>query len=87
MLNLSILLEASAQDYPGNVAVIFNDKKMTYAELNAAANMFANALTKLGVKRGDKVALMMPNVPYFPIAYYGILKTGATVVPFNVLFT
>ncbi|HHB91409.1 MAG TPA: long-chain fatty acid--CoA ligase [Anaerolineae bacterium] len=87
MLNLSVLLEASAQDYPGQVAVIFNDKKMTYAELNAAANMFANALTKLGVKRGDKVALMMPNVPYFPIAYYGILKTGATVVPFNVLFT
>ena len=87
MLNLSILLEASAQDYPGNVAVIFNEKKMTYAELNAAANMFANALTKLGVKKGDKVALMMPNVPYFPIAYYGILKTGATVVPFNVLFT
>jgi long-chain acyl-CoA synthetase len=87
MLNLAILLEASAQDYPGEVAVIFNEKKMTYAELNAAANMFANALTKLGVKRGDKVALMMPNVPYFPIAYYGILKAGATVVPFNVLFT
>ncbi len=87
MLNLSILLEASAQDYPGQVAVIFNEKKMTYAELNAAANMFANGLKKLGVKRGDKVALMMPNVPYFPIAYYGILKTGATVVPFNVLFT
>jgi long-chain acyl-CoA synthetase len=87
MLNLSILLESSAQDYPGNVAVIFNEKKITYAELNAAANMFANGLQKLGVKKGDKVALMMPNVPYFPIAYYGILKTGATVVPFNVLFT
>jgi long-chain acyl-CoA synthetase len=87
MLNLSILLEASAQDYPGNVAIIFNDKRITYAELNAAANMFANGLTKLGVKKGDKVALMMPNVPYFTIAYYGILKTGATVVPFNVLFT
>ena len=87
MLNLSILLESSAQDYPGHVAVIFNDKKITYTELNAAANMFANGLTKLGVTKGDKVALMMPNVPYFPIAYYGILKTGATVVPFNVLFT
>ena len=87
MLNLSILLEASAQDYPGHVAVIFNDKKITYAELNAAANMFASGLQKLGVKKGDKVALMMANVPYFPIAYYGILKTGATVVPFNVLFT
>ncbi|RME85566.1 MAG: long-chain fatty acid--CoA ligase [Caldilineae bacterium] len=87
MLNLSVLLEASAQDHPSRVAVIFNERKMTYAELNAAANMFANGLRKLGIGRGDKVALMMPNLPYFPIAYYGILKTGATVVPFNVLFT
>lgn len=87
MLNLSILVEASAQDYPDTTAVIFNEMKMTYAELNAAANMFANGLKKLGVKRGDKVAVMLPNVPYFPIAYYGILKAGATVVPFNVLFT
>ncbi|MBX7237586.1 MAG: long-chain fatty acid--CoA ligase [Caldilineales bacterium] len=87
MLNLAILLEASAQDYPDQLAVIFNDRKITYAQLNAAANMFANGLRKLGVQRGDKVALMMPNLPFFPIAYYGILKAGATVVPFNVLFT
>ncbi len=87
MLNLAILLEASAQDYPDQLAVIFNDRKITYAQLNAAANMFANGLRKLGVQRGDKVALMMPNLPFFPIAYYGTLKAGATVVPFNVLFT
>ena len=87
MLNLAILLEASAQDYPDQLAVIFNDRKITYAQLNAAANMFANGLRKLGVQRGDKVALMMPNLPFFPIAYYVILKAGATVVPFNVLFT
>ena len=87
MLNLSVLLEASAQDHPEQTAVIFNDRKLNYAQLNAAANMFAHGLKKLGVQRGDKVALMMPNLPFFPIAYYGILKTGATVVPFNVLFT
>ena len=87
MLNLSILLEASAQDYPEQTAVIFNDRKLSYAQLNAAANMFAHGLKKLGVQKGDNVALMMPNLPFFPIAYYGILKTGATVVPFNVLFT
>ena len=87
MLNLSILLESSAQDHPNQLAVIFNDRKLTYAQLNGAASMFANALTKLGVQKGDKVALMMPNLPFFPIAYYGILKAGATVVPFNVLFT
>ncbi len=87
MLNLSVLLEASTQDYPDTTAVIFNEMKMSYRELNAAANMFANGLRKIGVKRGDKVAVMLPNLPYFPIAYYGILKMGATVVPFNVLFT
>lgn len=87
MLNLAILVESSAQDYPDQVAVIFNDRKITYAQLNAAANMFANGLVKLGVQKGDKVALMMPNLPFFPIAYFGILKAGATVVPFNVLFT
>ena len=87
MINLATLIEASAKDYPTNTAVIFNDRKFSYAELNGAANMFANALSKLGIGKGDNVALMMPNLPYFPIAYYGILKTGATVVPFNVLFT
>lgn len=87
MLNLSILVEASAQDYPASPAVIFNDRTLTYAQLNGAANMFANGLRKLGIGQGDKVAVMIPNLPYFPIAYYGILKTGATVVPFNVLFT
>ncbi len=87
MINLSILVEASAQDYPADIAVIFNDRTLTYAEFNAAANMFANALTKMGIGKEDKVAVMIPNLPYFSIAYFGILKTGATVVPFNVLFT
>ena len=71
---------------PDNLAIIFNDRKMTYRELNGAATKFADGLRQLGVKPGDKVALMMPNIPFFPIAYYGILKAGAAVVPFNVLF-
>jgi long-chain acyl-CoA synthetase len=86
MLNLSYVLETSAGRYPDQLAVIFNDRKMTYRELNGAATKFADGLRQLGVQPGDKVALMMPNVPYFPIAYYGILKAGAAVVPFNVLF-
>ncbi len=86
MLNLSYLLEFQAREYPDRTAVIFNDTRLSYGQLNVMANQFANGLASLGVKPGDKVALMMPNIPYFPIAYYGILKTGATVVPFNVLF-
>ncbi|MFZ2488017.1 MAG: long-chain fatty acid--CoA ligase [Anaerolineae bacterium] len=86
MLNLAMLLESSAQSVPANLAVIFNDTKLTYAQLNGAANQLANGLRQLGVQRGDKVALSCLNIPYFPIAYYAILKLGASVVPFNVLF-
>ena len=86
MLNLAMLLESSAQAHPGRPAIIFNDTRLTYAQLNGAANQLANGLRQLGVQRGDKVALSCPNLPYFPIAYYAILKAGAAVVPFNVLF-
>lgn len=86
MLNLALLLEQSARRDPGKVAVILDDYRLRYAEVNGAANKVANALVKLGVRPGDKVALMLPNTPHFPICYYGILKTGAAVVPLNVLF-
>ncbi|MCB0251477.1 MAG: AMP-binding protein, partial [Anaerolineae bacterium] len=86
MLNLAMLLESSAQANPAQPAVIFNDTKLNYAQVNGAANQLANGLRQLGVQRGDKVALSCLNIPYFPIAYYAILKLGATVVPFNVLF-
>jgi long-chain acyl-CoA synthetase len=86
MLNLAVILEQSTRRDPGKVAVTLDDYKLRYAELNGAANKLANALVKLGVQRGDKVAIMLPNTPHFPISYYGILKAGATVVPLNVLF-
>ncbi len=86
MLNLAMLLESSAAANPAGPAVIFNDTKLNYAQVNGAANQLANGLRQLGVQRGDKVALSCLNIPYFPIAYYAILKLGATVVPFNVLF-
>jgi long-chain acyl-CoA synthetase len=86
MLNLAMLLELSARRDPGKVAVIFDDMKLRYAEVNGAANKIANGLAGLGVQPGDKVALMLPNTPHFVICYYAILKLGATVVPLNVLF-
>jgi long-chain acyl-CoA synthetase len=86
MLNLATLLEQSAWRLPAKTAVIFDQTQLSYAELNGAANKLANGLRKLGVQPGDKVALMLPNLPFFPIAYYAILKLGATVVPLNVLF-
>jgi long-chain acyl-CoA synthetase len=85
MLNLAVMLEESARHVPDRIALIFNETKLPYAAVNAAANQVANGLTERGIGRGDKVALTCPNLPYFPIIYYGILKTGATVVPLNVL--
>ena len=85
MLNLAVLLEDSAREAPGNTAVIFNDISLSYAAVNAAANQVAGGLASIGIQPGDKVALTCPNLPFFPIVYYGILKAGAVVVPLNVL--
>ena len=85
-LNLALLVAASAKTYPDRTAIIFDDVEYSYSQLNVLTNKFANVLHSLGVEQGDKVALMMPNIPAFTIAYFGILKLGATVVPLNVLF-
>jgi len=84
-LNLAILLEARAASQPHHVAVIHADRTMTYAQLNEAANRCAAGLAGMGVRTGDKVAVMLPNVPEFVIAYFGILKLGGCVVPLNTL--
>ena len=89
-MNLASLLETSAEQYGDREAVVFvrpdgQTMRLTYAQVNGAANQVANLLVSRGITRGDKVALSCPNLPYFPIIYYGILKAGATVVPLNVL--
>ena len=85
MLNLSALLESSARDYPTRDAVVLGGTRLTYAQLDGAASQVANALLEGGLQPGDKVALTCPNLPYFPIVYYGVLKAGGVVVPLNVL--
>jgi long-chain acyl-CoA synthetase len=85
MLNLSVFLEDSARHYPDRAAVVLGDQRLTYAQVNAGANQVANMLRARGIGPGDKVALSCPNLPYFPVIYYGILKAGAVVVPLNVL--
>jgi long-chain acyl-CoA synthetase len=90
MPNLSSLLEDSARDYPDREAVVLarpgaESTRLTYAQVNGAANQVANLLVSRGIEPGDKVALSCPNLPFFPIVYFGILKAGATVVPLNVL--
>lgn len=85
MFNLSVVLEDSARTVPDHPALVLGETAMTYAEVDAAACRVAHLLVGLGVEPGDRVALSCPNLPQFPIAYFGILKAGAVVVPLNVL--
>ena len=87
MLNLATLLQTSARDLPDRDALVVGDRRLTYAQLDAASGQVAGALAARGVGRGDKVALSCPNLPFFPIVYFGALKAGATIVPLNVLLT
>ncbi|RSS84264.1 long-chain fatty acid--CoA ligase, partial [Streptomyces sp. WAC02707] len=85
MLNLSILLEDSARTFPDRDALVLGPHRLSYRQVDEAANQVANLLVSRGIRRGDKVALSCPNLPAFPIVYYGVLKAGAVVVPLNVL--
>ena len=85
-LNLASIVTHHARQTPNSEAVIWNDVRMTYEQLDAASNRVANALAEMGIGHDDKVALVCPNLPQFPIVYYGIMKAGAVVVPLNCLF-
>ena len=85
MLNLAAVLEHSAAEVPGKTAIVFGDKRFSFEQVNAVASQVANGLLEAGIAKGDKVALSCPNLPFFPMIYYGILKAGAVVVPLNVL--
>jgi long-chain acyl-CoA synthetase len=83
--NLATLLEDSATKHPDRTAVVLGDSRLSYEQLNSFSNMVANLLVSRGIQPGDKVALSCPNLPYFSVVYFGILKAGGTVVPLNVL--
>ena len=90
-VTLHWFLEESARKHRESIATIFpgkfGDTKLTYGEVNALANRLANALKDLGVKKGDRVALYLPNTPQFVIAYYAILKAGGIVVATSPLYS
>ncbi len=86
-ISLSQLLVNSAKEFPEHVAIHFLGKKIKYKELLSQSIKFANALKSLGVQKGDRVALMLPNSPQAVIGYYGALMAGAIVVQNNPLYT
>lgn len=83
MLNLAQILDESAQRYPQREALVFNQVRLTYEDLNNCVNQLANGLVKMGIEPGDKIAITCPNLTFFPMMYYAILKVGAVVVPLN----
>src|SRR5512133_3359227 len=80
---LFYFLEEAAKKYPGRACTIFKGAVISYKEMNALTDHMAAALCDLGVKKGDRVGIFMPNVPQFVIAYFGILKAGGVVVAVN----
>ncbi|MGE0066174.1 MAG: long-chain fatty acid--CoA ligase [Solirubrobacterales bacterium] len=84
-LNLASIVTESGVRVPEAIAVRLGEVELSYAQLDERSARLASLLTAKGVRPGDRVGIMLPNVPEFPIAYYGALRAGAVVVPMNVL--
>jgi long-chain acyl-CoA synthetase len=82
----AILTEMAAK-YPGHPAMVFKDRIISYREFDEAVDRFGAALQGLGVKKGERVAIHLPNCPQFPIAFFAILRIGAIAVPCNPIYT
>jgi len=82
-VSLPDLLTQTASRFPDRPALIYFDRKITYAQLDRLVSQFAATLQGLGVKKGDRVMLLLPNVPQFVIGFYGAQRAGAITVPTN----
>ncbi|MCE5207466.1 MAG: AMP-binding protein, partial [Chloroflexi bacterium] len=80
-------LTKTAAAHPGDIAMTFNDQNTTYAELARKVNRFAAVLSGQGVKKGDRVALILVNSPTYVISFFAILKLGAVAVNLSVGIT
>jgi long-chain acyl-CoA synthetase len=83
--NLAVILSESARSAPDHPVAVFDGGQLTYRQLDQASDRVAANLAAAGIEPGDRVALQLPNIPQFLVAYFGILKAGAVVVPLNVL--
>src|SRR5262245_20141266 len=84
-LNLATITRESARRHPGRVALISEGGRLTHRELHDQAARLATGIASMGIRRGRHVALLLPNVPQFTIAYFAAHYLGAPVVPLNVM--
>lgn len=82
-MNIVSILSQNARRHPEKPALVYEDRSYTYHEFNKMVNQLANGLIELGIKKGEKIALMMKNSDFFAISYYAVAKTGAVIVPMN----
>lgn len=85
--SLQQLLKNTAEKYPNKIAIHFNGKELSYQELYDSALKFAGYLQKIGIQKGDRVAIMLPNTPQSVISFYGVMMAGGIVVQTNPMYT
>ena len=85
-ISITDILHISTRDHPNQVGIRYQGYDLTYSQLDDLSTKLALSLLKLGVRKRDRVALLLPNIPQFPISFFAILKIGGIVVPLNVLF-
>jgi long-chain acyl-CoA synthetase len=82
---LHAILKKTAKEHPEKAAIAYFERSITYRELDSLSDQFAGALAALGVKKGDRAAIFLPNIPQFVIAYYGVFKAGAVLTAISPL--
>jgi long-chain acyl-CoA synthetase len=82
-VNLRLMLEQAAKRYGEKIAVAMGDSRLSYAQLDEASNKVANALVGMGVSKGDRVVMLLPNSPEFATTYFGVVKVGGIAVPLD----
>ena len=84
--NIYYILENAAKRFPNQVAITYQDHRISFHDLKEATDRLANGLKSLGLESGDRIALMLPNIPHFVMSYFALLKIGVSVVPVSIFF-
>jgi len=83
-MNLKLMLEEAVRQYGRKTAITLGKQRLSFTEVDEASNKVANALIKMGVSKGDRVAMLLPNIPEFVVIYFGVVKIGSIAVPLNI---
>ena len=85
-MNLKLMLEQAAKLYGEKPVVAMGDQRLSYAQLDEASNKIANALVSMGLRKGERVAILLPNSPEFVATYFGVVKLGGIAVPLDIRY-